>query len=225
MQVLIVEDDKHLLKTIVTILNEEGYRAEGVATGDDGCYLAENGAYDLLVLDIMLPGMDGLDIVRHIRSKGASTPILLLTAKDSVDDLVKGLDTGADDYLTKPFELRELLARVRALLRRQGAVGTEGDVHYKRIALRPKMREIHVDGQPLELSQKEYELFEYLLLNREQILHRDQISARVWGIEAENSANIVDVYIFYLRKKLKAYGCDSMIQTVRNVGYMLKEND
>jgi two-component system response regulator CiaR len=224
-RILVVEDDFHLLNTIKAILLEEGYQTDLTDTGDEGCYLAEQGIYDLLVLDIMLPGMNGLSIVHRIRSKGVSTPVLLLTAKDTVEDMVKGLDIGADDYMTKPFEVRELLARVRALLRRQGSTRTEGDPAYKRLSLSAKNRDSYIDGQSLGLTQKEYDLLEFLLMNREQILTREQICSRVWGLDSESGFNIVDVYIFYLRKKLKPYHYDKVIQTVRNVGFMLKENE
>ena len=147
-----------------------------------------------------------------------------LTAKDSVEDLVRGLDTGADDYLTKPFEIREFAARVRALLRRHGAAEPNGDVRYNRLTLNTKKREAAVDGEPLELTHKEFELLLFLLRNREQILTRDQLFSRVWGLDTEIGCNVVDVYIYYLRRKLKPHGYDHVIQTVRNVGYMLKEN-
>ncbi|KIL40148.1 response regulator [Gordoniibacillus kamchatkensis] len=217
MRILAVEDDVSLLKTIKNILLEEGYRVDVAETGDDGLYMAEQGIYDLLVLDIMLPGMDGLNIVRRFRSKGLGAAVLLLTAKDSVEDLVKGLDSGADDYLTKPFEVRELLARVRALLRRHGSAGAEGELRYKRLALSAKVRDAFIDGEPLGLTQKEYELFEFLMRNREQILTREQLCSRVWGLDSETGFNVVDVYIFYLRKKLRPFQYDHVIQTVRNV--------
>lgn len=223
MRILAVEDDRRLLATIVNILREEGYEADGAESGDDGLYLAQQGIYDLLVVDIMLPGMSGLEIVRRLRAEGAATPLLLLTAKDSVEDLVRGLDTGADDYLTKPFEIREFTARVRALLRRHGAAEPNGDLRYNRLALNLKKREAAVDGRPLELTHKEFELLHFLMRNREQILTRDQLFSRVWGLDTEIGCNVVDVYIYYLRRKLKPHGYDHVIQTVRNVGYMLRE--
>ncbi|UUZ82247.1 response regulator transcription factor [Paenibacillus sp. P26] len=224
MKILVVEDDVRLLKTINTLLQEEGYKVDSAACGDEGCYMAEQGIYDLLLLDRMLPGMDGLKIVRSVRAKQMHTPILFLTARDSVEDRVQGLDTGADDYMTKPFEVPELLARVRALLRRRGPVESEEVLAYHRLLLNLRTKEASIGGERLELTQKEFESLEYLLRNREQILTRDQICTRVWGLESDVGSNIVDVYVFYLRKKLKAFDCEHIIQTVRNVGYLLKEN-
>lgn len=224
MKILIVEDDVHLLKTMKTLFEEEGYLVDLTDCGEEGCYMAEQGIYDLLVLDMMLPGMDGLKIVRSVRAKQVVTPILFVTARDSVEDMVKGLDSGADDYITKPFEVLELLARVRALLRRRGAVDNEAGLEYHRLALNARTKEAAIGGEPIELTQKEFELLEYLLRNREQILTREQICMRVWGLDSDVGSNIVDVYVFYLRKKLKAFDYDHIIQTIRNVGYMLKEN-
>lgn len=224
MKILIVEDDVHLLKTMKTLFEEEGYLVDLTDCGEEGCYMAEQGIYDLVVLDMMLPGMDGLKIVRSVRAKQVVTPILFVTARDSVEDMVKGLDSGADDYITKPFEVLELLARVRALLRRRGAVDNEAGLEYHRLALNARTKEAAIGGEPIELTQKEFELLEYLLCNREQILTREQICMRVWGLDSDVGSNIVDVYVFYLRKKLKAFDYDHIIQTIRNVGYMLKEN-
>lgn len=225
MKILVVEDDVHLLKTITTLLSEEGYQIDPAGCGEVGCYMAEQNIYDLLVLDRMLPGMDGLHIVRTIRAKQVLTPVLFLTARDSVEDMVKGLDSGADDYMTKPFEVPELLARVRALLRRRGGgIDNEAGLDYHRLALNVRTKEAAVGGSPVELSLKEFELLEYLLRNREQILTREQICMRVWGLDSDVGSNVVDVYIYYLRKKLKPFEYDHIIHTIRNVGYMLKEH-
>ncbi|MGP0584901.1 response regulator transcription factor [Paenibacillus timonensis] len=225
MKILVVEDDADLLKTLKTLFEEEGYQVDPAGCGEEGCYMAEQDIYDLLVLDMLLPGMDGLEIVRRSRAKRVRTPILFLTARDSVEDMVKGLDTGADDYMTKPFEVPELLARVRALLRRHAPLDQEGGLTYQRLSLNTRTKEAAIGGDKLELTQKEFELLEYLLQNREQIVTKEQICSRVWGLDSDVGLNIVEVYIYYLRKKLKAFQYDHIIHTIRNVGYMLKENE
>ncbi len=222
MRILVVEDDKHLLQVVSQIFQEEAYQVDSTDKGDEGCLLAERDIYDLLVLDIMLPGLDGLSILKKLRAKGILTPVLFLTAKDSVESRVKGLDAGADDYLVKPFAAAELLARARVLLRRNGKIGMEGELAYGPISLRPNEYDGYVEKQPLKLTSKEYELLKYFLHNREQILTREQIFDRVWGIDSETNYGIVDLYVHYLRKKLASLGCDSYIRTVRSVGYMLK---
>lgn len=223
MQILVVEDDLALLNAMTEVLREESYQVHSAATGDEGYLLAEQGIYDLLILDIMLPGMSGLSIIQLLRGKSVHTPILLVTAKDSVEDRVKGLDAGADDYLTKPFAVAELLARVRALLRRHGQTTPDGEINYGPITLHPSSHDAFAGDLPLKLTIKEYELLEYFLRNREQILTREQIFDRVWGFDSEASSAVVDVYVHYLRKKLAQGAADHLIHTVRGVGFMLKE--
>ncbi len=224
MRILAVEDDRYLLQAITGVLKEEGYQVDGVERGDDGLCLAEKGIYDLLVLDIMLPGVDGLTIIKQLRAKGILTPVLFLTAKDSVESRVEGLDAGADDYLVKPFAVEELLARTRAILRRNGAISKDGELAYGPISLKVNEHDAYVGQHPLKLTSKEYELLKYFLHNREQILTRQQIFDRVWGIDSEANYGVVDLYVHYLRKKLADYGCDHYIRTIRNVGYILKGN-
>ncbi|NRR05257.1 response regulator transcription factor [Brevibacillus sp. RS1.1] len=221
MLILAVEDEKALLQTIAGVLADEGYQVDRADRGDDGLLLAERGIYDLLVLDIMMPGMDGLSLVRTLRTKGIMTPVLFLTAKDSVESRVEGLDAGADDYLVKPFAAEELTARVRALLRRQGKQNTEGELAYGPLSLKINEYDGFVDDEPMKLTTKEYELLKYFLQNREQILTRQQIFDRVWGIDSEANYGVVDLYVHYLRKKLGAY--EGFIRTIRNVGYILKK--
>ncbi|MED1782640.1 response regulator transcription factor [Brevibacillus fortis] len=223
MLILAVEDEKALLQTIAGVLTDEGYQVDTAERGDDGLLLAERGIYDLLVLDIMMPGMDGLSLVRTLRAKGIMTPVLFLTAKDSVESRVEGLDAGADDYLVKPFAAEELTARVRALLRRQGKHNTEGELAYGPLSLKINEYDGFVDDEPMKLTTKEYELLKYFLQNREQILTRQQIFDRVWGIDSEANYGVVDLYVHYLRKKLGAY--EGFIRTIRNVGYILKKED
>jgi DNA-binding response OmpR family regulator len=223
MRILVVEDDSILREAVVTLLKEEGYNVDEVATGDEGLFMAEQSIYDLLVFDIMLPEVNGLDIVRSLRSNGNETPILLLTARDSVDDRVIGLETGADDYLVKPFAIRELLARIKALIRRKSSVGFEGELSFGGILLKSKVRDGFFGEQSLGLTAKEYEVLEFFILNKEQILTKDQIFDRIWGFDSETTIAIVDLYIHYLRKKLTSHGLDTIIQTVRGSGFMLKE--
>jgi len=219
MKILVVEDDQPLLKTIISILEEESYELDSAVDGDNGLFMAEQGIYDLLIFDIMLPKRSGLLIVKELRDKEIHTPVLFLTAKDTVQDRVNGLDAGADDYLVKPFAVAELLARVRALLRRNRTVD-EDEVRYGPISLRPKEHEGFVDGKPLKLTIKEYELLEYLLYNRDQILTREQIFDRVWGFDSEAAISMVDVYVHFLRKKSSQ--CGQYIHTVRGVGYVFR---
>jgi two-component system response regulator CiaR len=223
MRILVVEDDLPLRKVITDLFEEEAYQVDGTDSGDDGLFLAEQGIYDLLVFDIMLPGMNGLSIVKKLRNQSMVTPVLFLTAMDSVEDRVHGLDAGADDYLVKPFAVSELLARVRALLRRQGAMGAEGDIYYSMISIKPKLHDAFVGDIPMQLTIKEFELMEYLVLNNEQILTREQIFDRIWGIDSDTANGIVDLYIHYLRKKMSLHNCDHLLHTVRGVGYRLKE--
>jgi two-component system, OmpR family, response regulator CiaR len=222
MRILVVEDERSLLNVIAEILKDEEYEVDLADNGGDGYTLAATGIYDLLILDIMLPEMDGLEIIQKLRAQSIDTPVIFLTAKDSVEDRVKGLDAGADDYLVKPFASEELLARIRAVLRRNGLLGSEGEVSYGRIRLPEKAFDGYVDDKPLHLTSKEYELLKYLVYNKEQILTRGQILDRVWGFDSEAGDSVVDLYVHYLRKKLAAHGCDDYIRTVRGVGYMLK---
>lgn len=223
MRILVVEDEKTLREAVSDVLSEENYLVDGVGTGDEGLYLAEQGIHDLLILDIMLPELNGLEIVKRLRNKGDSTPILLLTAKDSLEDKVTGLNSGADDYLVKPFAVPELLARVKALLRRRGNVGQEGEIAYHDIVINNRLKQASVGEQPLDLTLKEFELLEFFVLNSEQILTREQIFDRIWGFESETTGGIVDLYVHYLRKKLAPYHKDTLINTVRGAGFMLKE--
>lgn len=222
LKILVVEDDHALRKALVEVLTAEGYDVDETDQGDEGLFLAEQSIYDLLVLDIMLPGLSGLNIVQSLREKGMSVPVLFLTAKDSVEDRVKGLNMGADDYLVKPFAVPELLARMSALLRRKTGSTSESVMVYNNLVLNPAEKKAYCNQKETGLTVTEYELLEFLMLNRERILTREQIFDRLWGYESESSQGIVDVYVHHIRKKLAPHGCDTVIKTIRGVGYMLK---
>jgi DNA-binding response OmpR family regulator len=223
MRILVIEDDNVVREAVVSLLLEENYIVDEASTGEGGLCVAEQEIHDLLVIDIMLPEINGIDIVKTLRENGCALPILLLTALDSVDDRVIGLESGADDYLVKPFAIRELLARIKALLRRKGNLVMEGGLNYGGIILNSKIRDGFIDDQPLGLGAKEYDILEFLILNKKQILTREQIFDRIWGYDYNAAIQIVDLYIHYLRKKLAPYGFDTLIQTVRSTGFILRE--
>lgn len=223
MRVLVIEDDLPLRRIILKILEEEQYQVEQAKDGEEGYLMASLNDYDLITLDIMLPIMDGYTVMKKLRSVGCKTPTLFLTAKDRIEDKVHGLDLGGDDYIVKPFATEELLARVRSILRRAGKIGIEGKITYGPIRLDTSQHEGFINGDALKLTIKEYELLYYLIQNKEQILTKDQLFQRVWGLESETTDAIVELYIHYLRKKLAPFNYDGLIRTVRGVGYMLKE--
>ncbi|WP_307290909.1 response regulator transcription factor [Bacillus sp. SORGH_AS_0510] len=223
MRVLVVEDDLPLRRIITTILEEEHYEVDQAEDGEEGYLMASSYEYDLLTLDIMLPKMDGFTLIKKLKHEGCQIPTLFLTAKDRVEDRVKGLDFGADDYIVKPFATEEFLARIRSLLRRSGKIGVEGKISYGPILLDTNQHEGFIKEESLKLTIKEYELLYYLIQNKEHILTRDQIFERVWGIESETTDAIVDLYIHYLRKKLAPFGYEKLIRTIRGVGYMARE--
>ncbi|MDR6124844.1 two-component system response regulator CiaR [Bacillus sp. SLBN-46] len=223
MRVLVVEDDLPLRRIITTILEEEQYEVDQAEDGEEGYLMASSYDYDLITLDIMLPKMDGFTLIKKLKRDGCQIPTLFLTAKDRVEDRVKGLDFGADDYIVKPFATEEFLARIRSLLRRSGKIGIEGKISYGPILLDTNQHEGFIKEESLKLTIKEYELLYYLIQNKEQILTRDQIFERVWGIESETTEAIVDLYIHYLRKKLAPFGYEKLIRTIRGVGYMVRE--
>lgn len=221
MRILLVEDDHSIAQFIGKGLREEGYAVDTASDGGEGLLLAETIPYDLLILDIMLPTLDGLAICQRLRTKGNSVPVLLLTAKDAIEDRVTGLDTGADDYLTKPFAFVELLARIRALLRRGGgqptSILTVADLRMDAVAHRVWRGETEIP-----LTNKEYALLEYLLRNENRVLTRTAIIEHVWDIQYDSLTNIVDVHIRSLRAKIDRPFSPPLIHTVRGVGYILK---
>lgn len=221
MRILVVEDEAKVASFIRKALEEESYAVDVCSDGATGLDLGQSGAYDLIVLDIMLPGMTGLEVLKGLRNARIKTPVLLLTALSKVDQKVKGLDAGADDYLTKPFAIDELLARVRALLRR-GAGEASGLLQVDDLVLNPSTREVTRGGQRIELTAKEYALLEYLMRNAGRVLTRPMISEHVWNQDFDTFTNVIDVYMNYLRNKIDRGRTRALIQTVRGSGYVLK---
>ncbi|MBE5035337.1 response regulator transcription factor [Gallibacter intestinalis] len=224
MKILIVEDEKTLCETIGKHLTAAGYTVDLCFDGDDALFYIEGTEYDAVVLDIMLPGTDGLTILKTIRDKQNLTPVLLLTAKSTVEDKVKGLDCGADDYLTKPFSLDELTARLRVLIRRQGGTGGRADntLTVGPLTLDTATRSATRDGKEIKLTAKEYSILEYLMRNQGVVLSRDKIEQHIWNYDYTGSSNVIDVYIRTLRKKIDADFDVKLIQTVRGMGYVIK---
>lgn len=228
MKILVVEDEKGLREALIRSLNSEGYLADGAADGEEGYSLICGGLYDLVLLDIMLPVYDGLEVLRRIRKQGIQVPVILLTARGSVSDKVGGMDLGADDYLTKPFAMPELLARIRMVSRRGAGSGPDPRLKAGDMTLDPQSYTLYgPGGRSVRLGAKEYQLMEYLMRHPEQVLSREQITQRVWGYDAEAEYNNVDVYVSFLRKKIKFVQSNSKISSVRGVGYELEapEND
>lgn len=222
MKILVAEDDANLMRVIAGALEGEGYEVDATTDGAECLFLAEQDIYDLLVLDIVMPGMSGLEIVANLRSADRLVPVLFVTARDSIADRVTGLTLGADDYLVKPFALMELIARVHALLRRSAEGRGNRCLTQGLFELDFASREARYDGGDLGLTAKEFELLEFLIINKNGILTRGQISSRLWGYDSDIGFGILDVHVHNLRKKLVASGCNDAIQTVRGVGYLFK---
>jgi DNA-binding response OmpR family regulator len=224
MRILVVEDEKKVLSFIKRGLEEEKYEVETAMDGEEGLKLAMDKPYDLIVLDWMLPKKDGLSMVKELRSKKAMIPVLMLTAKDSVEDIVAGLDSGSDDYLTKPFAFAELLARVRALLRRaEQERGAE--INFADLRLDPVTHKVWRRDKEVILTAKEYGLLEYFMRNPNQVVTRTMIADHVWDYTFDSFTNIIDVYVNYLRKKIDRGSEKKLIHTVRGVGYIFKEEE
>ncbi len=223
MRILLVEDEKRMAQALCEILRLEKYEVDHYADGAEGLAAAESDIYDIIILDVMLPGMNGFDIARNARTAGIKTPILMLTAKSELDDKVTGLDSGADDYLTKPFMTKELLARLRALGRRT-LDSVDGTVSYGDIALDTGTLTLScvTNGQSVRLSEKEYHILEYFIANSGRILTREQLAVKIWGYESDAEYNNVEVYMSFTRKKLAFVGAKAVIKSVRGIGYELR---
>ena len=221
MRILVIEDEKKISDFIKRGLKEEGYAVDVGADGENGLFLARTNDYDLILLDLMLPKIDGITVCKKLREEKISSPIIMLTAKDAVKDKVTGLDAGADDYITKPFAFEELLARVRAILRNKSAAQAT-TLKVDDLSLDLQTHKVTRAGREIELTSKEYALLEYLMRNAGKVVTRTMISEHVWDIDFDTFTNVIDVYINYLRNKIDSDNKKKLIQTVRGRGYILK---
>ena len=220
MHILIIEDEEQLCRSMAEGLRMDGYETDTCFDGEEGLELCMTENYDLILLDLNLPGIDGLEILRQFRTFNTNTPVLILSARVQIQDKVEGLDLGANDYLTKPFGVMELISRVKALLRRTQSVAEETKICHGEIRMDNDKHAVFVGDEPCELTFKEYELLKYLMINAGIVLSRDKIMDQVWGFEYEGESRTVDMHIKTLRQKLGAAG--SCIKTIRNVGYMIE---
>lgn len=225
-RILVVEDEARISRVIALELTHEGYEVETIENGKDGLSRAKEENWDLILLDVMLPGMSGFEVLRRLRMEDQYTPVILLTARDSVFDKVNGLDHGANDYITKPFEMEELLARIRSSIRVSTSLNKQASTPLLKsiddLEVDEGARTINRAGTSIELTRREFDLLVFLLDNRNQVLSRDQLLNEVWGFDYVGETNVVDVYIGYLRKKIDHDYDYSLIHTVRGVGFMLK---
>ena len=222
MKILVVEDNKKLLQTIEKELLKH-FEVECCEDGEEGLYLIKQGIYDLVVLDLMLPSLGGIDILKNIRNNHIDTPVLILTAKESLDEKVEAFSIGANDYLTKPFYMEELVARIYAMLRTTGKLQTKNTLDFYDLHLDLSKRRVFYKDEEIELQNKQFNLLEYFLLNKGTILLKEQIYDRIWGMESDATIEIVEVYISNLRKILSKFGYDKCIKTKRKVGYMFDD--
>jgi heavy metal response regulator len=222
LRILVIEDEEKVASFIRKGLEQSAYTVDVALTGEDGIALAEVNDYHAIVLDIMLPGMDGLQVVRQLRARGKTMPVLALTARSSLEDRVQGLDSGCDDYLAKPFAFDELLARLRALLRRASSQRSPR-MEYAGLVVDPVTRKVARDGVPITLTNKEYALLEMLLRHPGQVFTRTALMESVWGYDFDSSSNVLEVYMNFLRKKIDHGFPKKLLHTVRGVGYVLRE--
>ena len=224
MRILVVEDEEAIADALVHILTKNKYIANACYDGEDGLDNALTGVYDLIILDIMLPKMNGLQVLENLRKENIECPVILLTAKDEISDKVKGLDYGADDYVTKPFAMDELLARIRSLQRRSGNVTNDNLIKFNDISLNLKTYELSCNDNSLHLGLKEFSIMEVFMNNPSIVISKEKLLEKVWGYESDAEYNNVEVYISFLRKKLSHIKSDSVIKTIRGVGYRLEES-
>ena len=220
MRVLLVEDERRLSDAVAQLLKKANYTVDTVYNGEDGLDYSLSGVYDVILLDIMLPKMNGMDVLKNLREKDSKTAVILLTARGEVSDKIRGLDIGADDYLQKPFDTNELIARIKAVTRRKGEI-TSNNLSYGDITLEISLLKLSTEKGEVTLTQKEFELLEYFLYNSTMILKKDRIIEKIWGFDSEAMDNHVEVYISFLRKKLAYVKSKVAIQTVRGVGYKI----
>ncbi len=223
MKLLIVEDEKRLCQTVAKHLKAEGYAVDFCHDGKDAFDYMAGTEFDAVILDIMLPGLDGISVLKTMRSQKVKTPVLLLTAKNTIEDKVKGLDSGADDYLTKPFSLEELSARIRVMIRRSGIERVDSQISAGPLTLDTDRKVALREGKEIPLTAKEYAILEYLMHNKGIVLSRDKMMNHIWNYDYEGSSNIIDVYIRTLRNKIDADFEVKLIQTVRGLGYVIKD--
>ncbi|WP_251867312.1 response regulator transcription factor [Enterococcus malodoratus] len=220
---LIVEDEATLSDNIKEIISDLG-EIKQVYDGEEGLFEAESGVYDLILLDLMLPGKNGYEVLAELRKKNIQTPVLILTAKDSLEDKITGFQKGADDYLTKPFYREELIMRVKALLKRSLGLFDENQIVYKNISCNLATKEVTVDNNVLPIQGKEFDLLVYFIQNKGVILTKEQIFDRIWGFDSDTTITVVEVYMSHLRKHLKPTSADQLFKTLRNVGYILQKD-
>jgi DNA-binding response OmpR family regulator len=227
LRILIVEDESKISRVLALELTHEGYETDTAETGRDGLEKALTGRYDLILLDIMLPELNGLEVLRRLKSADVQTPVIFLTARGATPDIVSGLDMGADDYVAKPFEIEELLARIRSVIRKHEGAARQAEkpvqLAIDRLTVNARTREVVREGRKIDLTPKEYDLLVYLLEHKNEVLSREQIIQNVWGYDFVGDTNTVDVYIRYLRRKIDYKFKKQLIQTVRGVGYCIRE--
>ena len=222
MRILLVEDNKRLNESLRLTFEDDGYAVDSAFDGLDGEEMGLMDVYDIIILDVMLPGKNGIEVCKSIRNKRVTTPILMLTARDALDDRVLGLDSGADDYLVKPFEVKELLARIRALFRRDAGSKT-GGLQIGDLILNPALHTVERAGQPIELTSKEFALLEYLMRHPNYLVTREMAEGHLWSYENFVASNVVDVYIRRLRRKIDEPFTDKLLETVRGAGYRIRD--